>query len=163
MNKIRQGVRAALIILIVGSLGYLIAQEVDFSEHVEPPKTSTVKTTKNQQPDHIKAYYFHGNFRCPKCRRIEEYSRSAIDEGFPEELKSGSLTFEVINVDEPWNRHYIKDYGLYTKSLVIVSLAGEDTLKYKNLAKVWELIGSREKFHDYVQNEVKTFLSEIKR
>jgi hypothetical protein len=163
MNKFKKGIRAALIILIVGSLGYLIAQEMEFSEHAEPQKPVTVKTTEQRQPDHIKAYYFHGNFRCPTCRRIEEFSKSAINDGFPEELKNKTLTFEVINVEEPWNKHFIKDYGLYTKSLVIVSLAGEDTLKYKNLAKVWELTGSREKFHDYVQNEVKTFLSEIKR
>jgi len=163
MNRFKNYARTALIILIVGSLGYLIAQELEFSEHPQPQKPVTVKMDKGRQPDHIKAYYFHGNFRCPTCHRIEEFSKSAINGGFTEDMKNGTLTFEAVNVEEPWNRHFIKDYGLYTKSLVIVSYAGEKPVKYKNLTRVWELTGSREKFHEYVQNEVNAFLSEIKK
>lgn len=163
MNRFKKGARAALIILIVASLGYLVAQEMEFSEHPQSERPAIIKTGEQRQPDHIVAYYFRSNFRCPACYRIEEFSRSAINEGFPEELKKGTLTFETVNVEEPENRHFIKDYELYTKSLVIVSFAGGDPVKYKNLTKVWELLGSREKFHEYVQNEVNAFLSEIKK
>jgi len=163
MSGIKKGVRAALIILIVGSIGYLIAQEMEFSEHAEPQKPVTIKANEQRQPGHLKAYYFHGNFRCPTCRRIEEFSKSAINEGFPEDLKNGTLTFEAVNVEELENRHFIKDYGLYTKALVIVSYAGEEPVKYKNLTRVWELTGSRDKFYEYVRDEVKTFLNELKK
>jgi len=163
MNRFKKGARAALIIMIVGSLGYLVAQEIEFSEHPQPERPATIKTGVQRQAEHIAAYYFHGNFRCPTCRRIEEFSRSAIYDGFPAELKSGVLTFEAVNVEEPENRHFIRDYELYTKSLVIVSFAGNLPVKYRNLTKVWELTRSREKFHEYVQNEVNAFLSEIKK
>ena len=156
-------VRVALIIMIVGSLGYLVAKETIFSEHPKPEKPAITKIDEKRQPDHIVAYYFHGNVRCSSCYRIEEFSKSAIDEGFPEELKNGTLTFEVVNIEEPKNRHFIKDYELSTKSLVIVSFAGEYPIKYKNLTRVWELLRSPEEFFSYVQNEVITFLTEMKK
>lgn len=158
-------IRSVLLLFVAGSIGYLLAKEYGQGGWKAPPAVPqpAIEAAAKLTPDHIKAYYFHGNYRCPTCRGIEKYSRSAINDGFPEELKNGLLSFEVINVEDPWNRHFIRDYGLYTKSLVIVSFAGDNRVNYKNLAKVWELTGSSEKFHEYVRNEVKAYLNEVKK
>lgn len=70
------------------------------------------------------AYYFHGNFRCQTCRKIEALSREAVESGFPEDLKAGRLEWRVINVEEPGNEHFIQDYQLFSKSLVLVAKEG---------------------------------------
>jgi hypothetical protein len=106
------------------------------------------------------AYYFHGIKRCISCKKIEAYSRVAIEEGFADEIKSGQLEFRAINYDEKENQHYIKDYELYTKSLIISRVNGEEETEWKNLTKVWELLGSKEKFLDYVRKETRAFLEE---
>jgi hypothetical protein len=108
----------------------------------------------------IIAYYFHGTRRCVSCKKIEAYSRVAIEEGFADELKSGRLEFRAINYDEKENKHYIKDYQLYTKSLIISRVSGEEETEWKNLTKVWELLGSKEKFLDYVRKETRAYLEE---
>jgi len=106
------------------------------------------------------AYYFHGTFRCSTCRTIEEYSHDAIQTYFAKELGNGGLEFRPVNVEEPENKHCIQDYQLVTKSLVLsLVLDGKET-KWKNLADVWKLVRDKEKFFQYVKDEVEIFLKE---
>lgn len=106
----------------------------------------------------IIAFYFHGTNRCTTCRTIEAYAREAVQTGFGDALKAGKLEWRALNVEEPANRHFIKDYQLYTRSVVLASYQGDKQLKWKNLDKVWELVGDKGQFTRYVQGEVKTFL-----
>jgi hypothetical protein len=104
------------------------------------------------------AYYFHSTQRCPTCRKIEAFSREAIQNSFADELKNGTLVFQAINVEEPQNRHYIQDFKLYTKSLVITKVAGDKTERFRNLPKVWELVYSQADFTKYVKTEISSFM-----
>ena len=115
-------------------------------------------TPKPQKMDYVKAYYFHGDFRCSNCYKIEKYSKEAIDKYFVKELESGELEYKVINVDERSNEHFAKDYKLYTKSLVISKIKGGKEVEYKNLEKVWDYLGNKEAFYNYVKEEVTKFL-----
>lgn len=109
----------------------------------------------------IVAYYFHGNSRCSNCVTIEKYSREAIEKYFVEELQNGKLEFKTFNTDKPENRHYIQDYQLYTKSLVVVLYKNNEQIKWKNLSDVWLYLRNKEKFYQYVKDEVEKFLQEI--
>jgi len=106
----------------------------------------------------VVTYYFHGTYRCPTCRKIEAYSHEAVQTSFGDALKTGRLEWRALNVEEPANQHFIKDYKLYTRSLVLVSYQGEKQLKWKNLEKVWELVRDKEQFTRYVQDEVRAFM-----
>ncbi len=107
------------------------------------------------------AYYFHGNFRCSNCLRIEQYSREAMEKYYGNELKSGELVFKVINVEEKGNEHYINDYQLYTKSLVLSLVKDGKEINFENLAKVWEYLGNKDKFYEYVKSNVDSYLKEL--
>lgn len=110
----------------------------------------------------VYAYYFHGTMRCPTCHKLEQYSKEAIESGFKPELASGKLEFKAINVDEKGNEHYIQDYQLYTKSLVISLVKDGREAKSKNLAKIWEYVGNKQAFSDYVTREIRSFLQEAR-
>ena len=114
--------------------------------------------TKLRKVDYVTAYYFHGDFRCSNCYKIETYSKEAIDKYFAKELASGELEYKAINVDERGNEHFAKDYKLYTKSLVISRVKGGEEVAYKNLEKVWNYLGNKEAFYNYVKEEVARFL-----
>jgi len=107
------------------------------------------------------AYYFHGNFRCDNCRKIEQYSRESVELYFSEQLKTGELTFKVINTDEPENKHFVEDYQLYTRSLIIAEFKDGKQVKWKNLAKVWDYLNDEEKFYEYVKSEIQNYLEQI--
>lgn len=109
----------------------------------------------------VVAYYFHGDFRCSNCVKIEQYSKEAIEKYFSDELNSGKLVFRVINVDVEGNEHYMKDYRLYTKSLVLSLVKNGKEIKYENLQGVWKYLGDKDGFYGYVKSSVETYLKEL--
>lgn len=113
-----------------------------------------------QRLPEIIAYYFHANYRCVTCKKIEAYSKEAIENGFADELATGKLQFLPVNVQQPQNEHFVKDYQIYTKSLVICKMKDGKQVEWKNLAKVWELVRDRDAFIKYVQDEINAYLKE---
>jgi thiol-disulfide isomerase/thioredoxin len=105
-------------------------------------------------------YYFHGTYRCTTCLTIEQYSHEAVEFYFSKEIQEGKLQFTVLNVDEPPNKHFIKDYKLYAQSLVVVLYKDGKQVKWKNLEEIWNLVDYRYKFYEYVKNEVEEVLKE---
>jgi len=106
----------------------------------------------------VVAYYFHGDFRCPTCYRLEQYSKEAIDTHFKDAVSSGKLEFKAVNVGEKTNRHFVNDYQLYTKSLVLSLVKDGKEIKSKNLIKIWEYAGNKQRFFEYITSEVQDFL-----
>jgi len=108
--------------------------------------------------DGVVAMYFHGNARCATCKKIEAYADEAIAQGFVDELESGRLTWQVVNIDESANKHYIEDFQLVTRSVVLVEYRDGKVLRWENLDKVWQLVRSKDKFVSYVDGETREFL-----
>ena len=108
----------------------------------------------------VYAYYFHGTFRCPTCHNLEQYSKETIEINFKDAISSGKLEFKVVNVEDKGNEHYAKDYQLYTKSLILSLVKDGKETKWKNLDKIWEYVGNKQKFIDYVKAGVADFLKE---
>ena len=109
---------------------------------------------------HVIAYYFHGDMRCPTCYKLEQYSKEAIDTNFKDALASGKLEFKVVNIEDKGNEHYGKDYQLYTKSLILSLVKNGKEIKWKNMDKIWEYVGNKERFIDYVKSGVAVLLKE---
>jgi hypothetical protein len=116
------------------------------------------KAEMSSEKTKIVAYYFHTTYRCPSCTKIEKWSYEAIKTSFPKALEEDRLVWKVINVDEPENKHFVKEYNLYTKSLIISEVIGEKQVKWKNMDKVWQLLRNQEKFVAYVTHGVKEYL-----
>lgn len=106
------------------------------------------------------AYYLHGSFRCSTCTSMEKYSREAIETNFKDILASGKLEFKVVNVEERGNEHFVKDYELYTKSLILSFVKDGKEIKSKNLDKIWKYAGNKRKFTDYVTGEINGFMKD---
>jgi hypothetical protein len=115
----------------------------------------------NKAAGTVAVYYFHGNFRCYNCMTIEQYSREAIEKYFPEQLKTGRLTFSVINIDMPENEHFVKDYQLYTRSLIVAEFKNGKQIKWTNLEKVWNNIKDRDAFYNYIKTEIEKAIKNI--
>jgi len=121
-----------------------------------------VQAAENVKGAHVVVYYFHGQMRCPTCYKLEQYSKEAIETNFKDALASGKLEFKVVNVEDKGNEHYGKDYQLYTKSLIFSLVKDDKEIKWKNMDKIWEYVGNKERFIDYVKSGVVDFLKESK-
>ena len=104
------------------------------------------------------AYYFHITARCLTCRTIEAYAREAVERGFAGELKTGAIEWRPVNVQLPENRHFIQDYRLYTRSVVLVKVKDGREMEWRNLDKVWDLVWNKDAFVKYVQANVRAYL-----
>ena len=121
---------------------------------------SGIRKASAQPASHnVVAYYFHTNTRCDTCIKIEAYSHEAIEEGFKTELQNGTLELRVVNYEEPENRHYIKDYKLVSKSLILVNEVDGKQTEWTNLKLVWQLVKNKEPFLNYVRREVRNYLA----
>ncbi|MFC1593970.1 nitrophenyl compound nitroreductase subunit ArsF family protein [Candidatus Omnitrophota bacterium] len=109
----------------------------------------------------IIAYYFHGNARCSTCHKMEQYAKEAIEENFKDELANGLFVFKVVNVEEKKNKHFVNDYQLYAKALVISYVENGKEIQHKNLTKIWEYVRDKQKFFNYVTTEVNSYLKDI--
>ncbi len=136
----------------------LAAVALTSSGIVTSSKALAVEDTKSA---HVVAYYFHGTMRCPTCYKLEQYSKEAIEANFKDALTAGKLEFKVINIEDKGNEHYGKDYQLYTKSLILSLVKDGKEIKWTNMDKIWEHVGNKQKFIDYVKNGVADLLKEV--
>ena len=130
----------------------------------EPPKQAEAApaptvVTPSALPHRVVAYYFHTTYRCATCRAIEAYSREAIEAAFAEDIAAGRLVIRTVNIEVKGNEHFVKDYSLYTKALVLVNEVRGKKPQWKNLEKVWQLVQDKPKFLRYVQAETRGFLA----
>jgi len=124
-------------------------------------EAETVAVTETTDSgDAVVAFYFHGNKRCSTCRKLEAYSDEAITGGFASELDSGELEWRVVNTDEEANAHFVTDFELVTKSVVLVEYRDGEVVRFKNLKLVWQLVGDQDGFLRYVRDETRDFLAE---
>ena len=171
--KVKNIVTLTLLVFIIASVAFLIFKESryemknNFTEGtVSNEKSGSMESpgaaVKTNEPGHkVIACYFHGTRRCPTCRKIEAYTTESIKTAFAEQLKSGRLEFHVVNVDEPQNKHYIYDYNLTTKSVVLAYYLNGEQTRWKNLQRVWQYVVNKQTFMDYIENETKDYLGEL--
>jgi len=132
---------------------------------INPPQAiageaSTVAATAEVPDNGIVAFYFHGNKRCSTCRKLESYSDKAVTGGFAPELDAGELEWRVVNTDDKENVHFITDFELVTKSVVLVEYRDGEVVRFNNLKLVWQLVGDEDGFIRYVRDETRDFLAE---
>jgi hypothetical protein len=147
----------ACLLLMTGSA---ISGDVAAAVKAESPKIIAATPDAQKPARSIVVTYFHTTMRCPTCHTIEELSTNAVKYHFENELKTGTVVWRVINVDEPENAHYNKDYQLYTKSLIVSEMKDGKEARWKNLDKIWVFVRDEEKFDQYVQTEIAGWLKE---
>jgi hypothetical protein len=146
------------VILLVTTSATLAEED---SLKATPTDASSAKTEASpaqSTADRVVVSYLHGNRRCVTCKKLEAYSEEAVMTGFATQLADSTLVWQVINFEEADNEHYVKDYGLYSQSLVLSRRPGEKEVEWKNLDRIWTLVGDKKQFIAYVQAELAAFL-----
>ncbi len=167
----RRAITRLLLGFVLLSFGYLAFRSIRATQDWQSPsslqaapaeqKNSATPGQKVDAGSKIIAYYFHVNVRCTTCRMIEAYSKEVIHQRFVKEIASGSVEWRLVNIQTPENRHFIQDYQLFTKSLVLVFQKGGQQKEYKVLNDTWELVGNKTAMQGYVEKELREFLRKL--
>ena len=123
--------------------------------------TTVPQPVAEPPPNRVVAFYFHGNARCYTCKMIEAYTKEAIDTGFSDALQNKSLSMRTVNVEEVWNEHYIQDFQLSNRSVVLVRYEGGKQISWKRLDQVWSFVQDKSAFIQFMQQEVRSLLKDL--
>ena len=68
----------------------------------------------------IKVYYFHSTHRCRTCVAVEKETKKALNELYPEKIKSGAITFQSVNMDEAKGEELADKMQISGQTLIFV-------------------------------------------
>jgi hypothetical protein len=103
-------------LLLTGLSFVMIFIHFSCSAQTDQKQESTVAGVSNQ----VAVYYFHFTRRCNTCMAVEENSRKAVEELYPEQVKSGEYTFKAVNLDEESSKEIAKELGVSMQALLVV-------------------------------------------
>jgi len=147
----------ALLLFVAGSIGYMIVNEkktgtVASEEQIEP--VSKTESEDVQQDNQLIVYYFYGDKRCPTCHKLETYAKEALDSYFADEIASKNIVWKTVNIDKTENSHFIRDYKLVTKSVVLSEVANGKEVGWKNLDQIWKKVGDKDSYLQYIRESI---------
>lgn len=150
--KFQRVVTVVLSLFVLISLGYLIE---DNRRNARIEKAEVELAAGGRM---TVVYYFHGTKRCHTCRTIEAYTREAIESTYGEELAAGKVEVRAVNVDEAANAHFVEDYDLAMRSVVLVEIIEGRQKRWKRLDEVWQLVDDKDAFVDYIVDNADGFI-----
>lgn len=96
-------------LLLIGSMLDGRAQSSDEN------KGGDVVVTEN-----IEVYYFHNTRRCATCEAVESVTKSTLEETYPEQLKTGTITFQSLNIEDDKNEPLARELHVSGQTLLFV-------------------------------------------
>ncbi|MBX7255741.1 MAG: hypothetical protein K1Y02_05230 [Candidatus Hydrogenedentes bacterium] len=152
----RNWIRNLLLLFAVGSVFVFLGREaVDRQTTRKMNNPSDISTDDLPVSAKLIVYYFDEGKDCSTCLNIPEFTKDALDTHFKNELSSGDIVWRAVDVEESRNAHFITDYSLYTKSVVLVRVNDGKQVRWKNLDKVWDLVYDKPAFLDYIREQVR--------
>jgi hypothetical protein len=98
----------------------------------------TLAATQPQSPlpNRVDVIYFHVNQRCPTCLCFEKQVNQVIEAYFGDALKSGKLTYRVLNAQQQQNAAIARKYGVVGSQLFINTVVnGKDNIE--DIRDIW--------------------------
>jgi hypothetical protein len=108
--------------------------------------------TFGQTVTKLNIVYFHAKYRCATCTSIEENTKKTLNTYFANQLKDGTIKFQVLDVSESKNEKMAEKYEASGSSLFLTKLNGkkETTTDFTNFA------------FSYSHNQADKFISGLK-
>jgi hypothetical protein len=130
--------------------GSAFAQELKGSKAEEQPAATASHK--------VVACYFHRTVRCPTCKKISAYIDEAVKDGYAAEIKAGKVEMILMDFQDPKNQKFTEAYKISGPTLVLMDVHDGKVTSWKPAPKVWSLVGKKDQFLKYVQDEVRSYL-----
>lgn len=105
-----------------------------------------------QQQAKLQVIYFHAKYRCPTCISIEENTKKTLETYFADQLKNGTIRFQVLDVSDKKNTKIVEKYEADGSGLYVTRINGkkETTTDLTNFA------------FSYSRNQAEKFIAGLK-
>lgn len=139
-----------VLLFALGSMAFVVLSEGAASGTVDPAPASPVTE--------LIVYYMDMGKDCTTCQNLEGYTREVLETHFKSDLARGRVEWRRVDVDLAANAHFVDEFRLYTKAVVLVGFEGGRQANYVSLSRIWELVYDKEAYMDYVRGEVQAAL-----
>jgi len=103
----------------------------------------------------VEVYYFHMTTRCVTCKTIEAEARKNIEILYPEQFKSGKITFTALNIEEPAGQIAGERLGVNSQALLIVK--GNQKFNITNEGFLYA-VSKPQKFAEVMKSKIDSLL-----
>ncbi len=172
--ELKNAVTICLISLFSATLVLLIARALDLqaAARLEPqlariveeleglrkqgglPAGGATSRAEAAVADGLIVYYLHSNTRCPTCRSIESQAQEVVQQGFAAELKSGAVTWKVLNYEDPSVADLAAKFEIQMPVVVLARMQAGEIAQWKRLDRVWALVGDKPGYAAYLRDEI---------
>jgi hypothetical protein len=111
--------------------------------------------------DGVVVYYFHGHKRCRTCNTIEAEAEQTLRARYADLLGSGTVVFRSRNIETDAHRHFVADYELASKVVVMSVRRGGREVHWRRLDQVWQRVGDQADYRDYIAANLEACLREL--
>jgi len=152
--KILLSVLAGVALCVV--VGYLVVSNAS-----PAPDDGQLNSNNSSGPaDRVDVVYFHRTQRCSKCMYAEDATRYTLETYFADELASGKVTFQVINVDDKEaNADILEKYNNPSYLTLCINAVRDGTDHIEVVTDIWLVIGNDEAFVEIVKSKVEESLT----
>jgi len=155
-------VRYLLLTVVCVGLGLVGYQQFGTITAVNTNNADIATSVSPQLKDGLNIYYFYGNQRCTTCVRMEKFTQSTVMNQFLKQVRDGEMQLNLVNVDLPENQHYIDDYQLVFRTVVIANTHNGVDTDWRRLDRVWELANNELAFSQYLTEEINAMVNQTK-
>ena len=119
--------------------------------------------TKSSPPaDRIYVVYFYRPPRSHSCNYAEQMTRLALETYFQDELDSGKLMFDVVDMGLRGNETTVGQYGAYAyNSALYINIFKGGLDHIQQVTDIWLVIDDDEAFVEIVKSKVEAVLKEV--
>jgi hypothetical protein len=114
----------------------------------QPEKKQSVSANSGND---VEVYYFHMTLRCVTCKTVEAEARKNIEMLYPEQFKSGKVSFTALNLEETTGKSTGERLGVNSQTLLIVK--GEQKINITNEGFLYA-VSKPDKFRDIIKEKV---------
>jgi len=122
------------------------------------PVTPPASNNSTGPADRVDIVYFHRTQQCYSCNYAEEGTRYTVETYFNDELASGKLTFQSIDVQDSENAAIVEEYGAYGSQLFINTVK-DGTDHIEEVTDIWLVLGNGEAFVEVVKSKIEKALN----
>lgn len=113
------------------------------------PSTTTAPTVE------VDLLYFHRPQRCTKCLCFERRVSDVVSEYFQDDIDSGQLSFQILNIGDKENIALVEKYGAVGSQLFINKIInGEEHIKDIQEIWSWDCTSNTDHFDIEVKNVI---------
>lgn len=103
----------------------------------------------------VDVYYFHMTVRCTTCKTVEAEARKNVEMLYPEQYKSGKISFTSLNIEEPSGKAAGERLGVNSQTLLIVK--GDQKINLTNEGFLYA-VNKPQKFSEIMKSKIDPLL-----